>query len=85
MKLWLITADTRGYDVYDSAVVVAETKKIAQTIHPDNHNERDGYLPRNKDFYYSWVDKPEEVTADYIGTAKRGTKRGVICASFIAG
>lgn len=86
MKLWLISAGTHGYDVYDDAVVAAETRSIAKTIHPDGEPEAVG-LRHNDEHYweYTWVSTPNEVDCIYLGTAKRGTKRGVICASFNAG
>jgi hypothetical protein len=86
MKLFLISAPTSGYDVYSEAVVAAETPSIAATIHPDEKPEPVG-LRHNDEYYieHTWVSKTEEVTVEYLGSAKRGTKRGVICASFHAG
>jgi hypothetical protein len=70
-----------GYETYDSAVVVAESAKQARKIHPDG-----GSLDITKDgARHSWVGNPDLVIATFIGKAKRGTKVGVICASFNAG
>lgn len=86
MKLFLISAATHGYDVYSKAVVAAETSNIAKTIHPDGEPESVGLRHNDPDYFeYTWVSMTEEVTAEYLGAAKRGTKRGVICASFHAG
>lgn len=78
MKLYLISAATKGYDVYSDAVVAATSPKQASMIHP-----RGCHI--DEDHYGSWVKSPSEVTVELIGTAKRGTKQGVICASFHAG
>ena len=78
MKLWLISQkENRDYDTYDSAVVAAETKEEAVSIHP-------GPYAHNAYPVSSWAPK-EQVQANYIGHAKIGTKAGVICASFNAG
>ncbi len=38
MKLWLISqTETTGYDVYDSAVVAAESADEAQRLHPGEY------------------------------------------------
>ena len=72
MKLWRISQDVNGeYDTYDSAVVAAESEQEAREITPSSYGN-------------GWV-AVEHVKAEYIGTAKRGTKAGVILASFNAG
>lgn len=77
MNLYLISQDVRrGYDVYDSAVVAAETEDDARAIHPDGYN---GPYGRS-----TWC-KPAQVKVIQIGTAYPGTPSGVICASFNAG
>ena len=74
MKLYLISqTENTGYDTYDSAVVAAENAKIAREINPDR-----------SDGSYAWCHS-KDVTARYLGVAKAGTKRGLICASFNAG
>lgn len=78
MKLYLLSQiENRGYDTYDSAIVAARDDEGARKIHPD---------PRGwKDPYETWANKPENVSVELIGTAKPGTKPGVILASFNAG
>lgn len=83
MNLYLITQDVvNGYDTYDSAVVAAKTAEEAKRIHPDGKT-----IPFAEGEYNwgSWASKPEDATAELIGKAKLGTKKGVICASFNAG
>jgi hypothetical protein len=84
MKLWLISqGDNYGYDSYDSAVVAAETKGEAQRTHPrgDDPSIKDPWSYHE----YTWVKSPDQVDVEYIGVAAKGTKAGVICASFNAG
>ena len=97
MKLYLISQRTNcGYDTYDSAVVAAEDDNDATLINPSEYypnwdqeaQDWAGTSITGKRYYQgsygSWT-KPENVTANYIGEAKEGTERGVICASFNAG
>jgi hypothetical protein len=78
LNLYLISATLQGYDVYDSAVVAAESEEAARHIHPS------GRLYKEEDRYGSWVD-PGKVTVEHIGRALPGASVGVICASFNAG
>ncbi len=74
MKLFLISQTYNvDYDTYDSAVVAAPTEAIAKTMHPSEFPTIGTWCPTS------------EVFVEYIGEAKRGTKQGVICASFNAG
>ena len=96
MAIYLISSD-KGfeYDTYDSAVVVADNEEKARLIHPDAHSTW-GHHGELKEMawaepgsrYYrgedDWTD-PKNVTVELVGTAKPGTKAGVICASFNAG
>lgn len=66
-----------GYDTYDSCIVVAKTRAEAIKMPPDD-------LYSGDDVIRVWT-SPEFVTAEFIGKAKRGSKKGVICASFNAG
>lgn len=80
MRLWHISQTHNQYfDTYDSAVVAAPTARIARRIHPDSSTTLDG------DSHGTWVTDPDLVTCRYLGRAKRGTRQGVICASFNAG
>jgi len=79
MKLWKISQDENDdYDTYDSAVVAAETETEAKMMSPGGGDIR-------PEPYCSWVGSPDLVTCKYIGEAKDGTLKGVICASFNAG
>jgi hypothetical protein len=80
MKLYLISqSKNNDYDTYSDAVVAAPSPTAAQKIHPQ------GYQPNPNDFNSNtWAD-PKDVSVQYLGEAKKGTKKGVICASFHAG
>ncbi len=83
MKLFLISQDyNQGYDTYDSAVVCAQSAKIAQQMHPSN-----GALITKEEWtkQRSWCSSPNQVKVIYIGKAKRGMKQGLISSSFNAG
>lgn len=98
MKLWKISQSVNyDYDTYDSAIVAAETEDEARMIHPEGKLDR--HQPSVWDSgRYSWIYRiyssefrdtswapPSDVTVELIGTAKPGTKAGVILASFNAG
>ena len=84
MKLFRISQDKNNdYDTYDSAVVCAETEEQARFIHP-RYQIDDKEWNGKVDVYDSWVDA-ENVKVEYIGEAKEGMVKGVICASFNAG
>ena len=73
MKLWLLEqTHNDGYDTYDSAVVAAPDEQTAKA------------WPLGGEYSAAWV-TPKHVTVTLIGTAVRGTKAGVVCASFNAG
>jgi len=75
MKLWVISQKVNNdYDTYDSAVVAAETMEDARRIHPFGEHGR----------LETWA-TPESVSVEYLGEAKDGTAKSVICASFNAG
>lgn len=79
MNLYLLTqTKNTGYDTYDSIVVAAKNSTDAARTSPDSSG--DLYVPSQG----SWA-LPEHVTATLLGTARRGTKAGVILASFNAG
>lgn len=82
MNLYLITQSQRqGYDTYDSAVVAALNEQAARVMGPATGEEVEDW----KDIFSSWCDSPDKVTVEYLGKAVKGTKQGVICASFNAG
>jgi hypothetical protein len=78
VKLWKISQTVNtDYDTYDSAVVAAESDIEARYMHPRG----DGRFSGSPE---SWA-SPDDVTAEYIGEAKAGMRKGTICASFNAG
>jgi len=82
LKLYLLTQEVnRGYDTYDSCVVVAETREDAKQITPSPVRwaglSWDGL---------SWARDPKDVEVEYIGTASGHLSAGdVVCSSFNAG
>ncbi len=79
MNLYLIWQTKRtGYDTYDSAVVAATSARSAKFQHPsgDSNNWRS---------QGTWADFAGDVEAECIGKAVKGTRAGVILASFNAG
>ena len=66
------------YNVYDSAVVIADDENEASFIHPDGGINND--CGRS---YDSWI-KPEDNIVEWIGVANRNSKKGVVVASYIA-
>jgi len=84
MKLWRISQDVNnGYDTYDSAVVAAETEDAARRIHP--WEEQGEWWKVTGRWCELWAPNLKDVKVEYLGTAKRGTARGIVCASFNAG
>lgn len=74
MKLYKISQDENNdWDTYDSAVVAASTAKKAITIHPGGSHYTIG----------DWADS-KFIKVEFLGTAKKGTKKSVICASYKA-
>lgn len=81
MNLYLISAHTEGWDVYDSAVVAAPDEESARKTHPNGRNGPQDW----GGFGSTWAARWEHVSAKLIGKAVKGTPAGVICASFNAG
>lgn len=81
MKLYLISQDeNRDYDTYDSAVVAAPTRRVAQSMNPNKYAVK-GDL---KDMDNCWTSDPRNVSVRYLGKAASSVRQGVICASFNA-
>jgi hypothetical protein len=79
MNLYLISqTENIGYDVYDSAIVAAESEEKAKLINPDKYNDFTST-------YSSWCSSADLVKVTYIGIAAEGITTGVILASFNAG
>lgn len=89
MYLYRLTLNTSiGYDMYDSAVVIASSEEEARTFHPDNEARWDQEKERWLNGYYSSDDtwgKPDQVSVELIGTALPGSPSGVVVSSFNAG
>jgi len=92
MKIYRIWQEVNNtYDTYDSVIVCAENEEEAKRISPSEFREWN-----NKDqWVYNYGDKKptrngtwcelEYIQVELIGNAKKGTKKGVILASFNAG
>ena len=79
MNIYLLTQnEVTGYDTYDSVVVAAKTETDAKSIHPIG-DAAWGYWTG------CWPRNPENVDAELIGKAVKGTTSGVILSSFNAG
>lgn len=77
MNIYVITqTEIRGYDTYDSAVVVAKSARDARRINPDG---------KWNDRFSAWCKVPKSVETELVGKALKRMKRGIICSSFNAG
>ena len=89
MNLYLLSQNVnRGYDTFDSCVVVAKNSDEAVLIHPTG-DTFDQFDPNTSitafSFSSDWAN-PEYVDCELIGKAKSSLKvNSVICASFNAG
>lgn len=82
MKLYRISQDVNNdYDTYSDAVVIATDEEDARKIHPRNIN---GFVPVKPPEYDSWCGIGD-VKVEYLGEAKPGSQRSIVCASFHAG
>jgi hypothetical protein len=88
MNLWLLSrTDDVSWDEYEAVVVAAESPQRAMEIHPDGNatfNGTDWRTARGFTDGQTWAD-PNSLKVDFLGTAKPGTRAGVILASFRAG
>jgi hypothetical protein len=75
--------ENNGYDSYDSAVVIAESEKEAQSLDPFDGKEMAEDKWNNT--WSSWCSSPEKVKVEYLGKAKKGSQKGLVCSSFNAG
>ena len=85
MNIYKLTqTENRGYDTFDSSIVVAKTETEAKNIHPGakwTHPDDDPW----KDEWSDWASSPSNVTAELIGKADNSyTKPQTILASFNA-
>lgn len=87
MNIYRIWQETNGgYEMYDSAVVVAADEKDAQRMNPA---ARHG-LPLYYNFdpaesWQDWTDQLSDVQVELLGTAREGDVPRVVIASFNAG
>jgi len=99
MYLYKLTLNKRiRHDMFDSAVVIASSEEEARTIHPNGRNrwneevdededeEEDSWHQdfKDSDPMSSWG-RPDQVTAELIGTASSGEVGDVIVSSYNAG
>ena len=81
MKLFKISQEVNNdYDTYSDAIVCAKDKNEAKAIHPNGYDT----VTLETIGYDTWCDL-SHVKVEYIGVAKRGIKKGMICQSFHAG
>lgn len=79
MKIFKIHQNVnKGYDTYDSAVVIAENQEAAQAMLPVDDPDEDGCRS------YEWA-PIEFVKVEYLGEALPDAEAGVVTASFNAG
>ena len=92
-KIYLLTqTEQRGYDTYDSCVVVARDRDAASKITPASTfmEIEDNWWnqPYDSDTYVSdtWASHPNNVTVRCLGIAGDTLSDGeIICSSFNAG
>lgn len=88
MNIYLLTQnDAKGWNTYDSCVVVAANEQEARNIHPYSHSV---FCHPNIDLWCAdshrtWASSPDLVTVIRIGIASEDQVAGVVCASFNAG
>jgi len=81
MNLYLVSQGSQSSSMaFESMVVAAPSKKVAANMHPETGE------PIVWDFHpradnWPWAGEPDDVDVEYIGKAKAGTPRGVICVS----
>jgi len=70
-----------SYDEFEGAIVAAKNEDEAKTVHP---NGSINVVDDERSMSDTWI-YPEYVQVELIGKAIKGTKQGVIMASFRAG
>lgn len=93
MNIYLISqTENKGYDTYDSAVVVAENEDKARCIDPSGHRiVKDGKWhfvfadgTSEPDDYISWANNISKIKVELIGTTEKA-EQGIVLTSFNAG
>jgi len=84
MKIYKISQEVNNnYDTYSEAIVIAKDEEEARKIHPNGEYNYAEHTSTN--LYFGTWTKKIYVKVKYIGEAKKGSKKGVVCASFHAG
>jgi hypothetical protein len=90
MNIYLISQEEfRGYDVFKSAVVIADSEAQAKQINPKSTRlTKNPFMTTNdwNDPWSGWASSPDQVVVEYLGKADElYNKVMVICTSFNAG
>ena len=87
MNLYFLKQNENNcYGTYESRVVCAESEDEARKIHPDPYEDdsEDGKWWEVDEYLRSdgWAKSPETVEVEFIGIAKEGLEKGVVCAHY---
>ncbi len=90
MNIYKVSQDINNdYDTYDSFVCYAENEEEAKEIFPRNGKSFIEMISQDLDEKYYvdrlWTSDKSKIEVEFLGTAKDGSKKGVILASFNAG
>ena len=93
LNIYLVSqTKCKGYDVYDSFVIVAESEDDARDTHPETCSKIDWVAKTHGDDKNNgwniggeWPDNREDVHVRLIGVAGPFVGPGILCASFNAG
>lgn len=85
MNIYLITRTKpcNSYDVYDGAVVYAETAAAARNMHPADGKSLD-HPQRSTGMATTWPVDPKDVAVKYLGIAPTRKTPGIITTDFKA-
>lgn len=82
-KIW--QTSNKHYDVYDSAIVIAESPNEARLWHPQGVYKWMNEPEEHWMLFDSWVDEALLIQVELIGQALPEAQSGVVLASFNAG
>lgn len=88
MNIYKITDDSAlGFDMYDSAIVVAHDEDDAREIHPSEFVKDWESEEKEYGIDSSWVSYKDrkDISVELIGKANDDAVRGVVLSSFNAG
>lgn len=90
MNIYKVSQDfNTDYDSYDSFVCYAEGEEEAREIFPTNGKSFIEMISQDLDEKYYvdklWTSDKSEIKVELLGTAKEGSEKDVILASFNAG